>query len=235
MGNVVCDVNASADNEVEAGFVLDFERAQRTGAAEAILADGKSLDDLVAIARASELRGNALLFTRLSERQRDHMTGVFGGAFHPDPASATAVFGTPPNPVFRNDICIVSAGTSDATRAGEAEATLRFHGITPRRIHDVGVAGLWRLLDRLPEIREARIVIAVAGMEGALFSVLAGLIEAPLIAVPTSVGYGSAAGGRAALSSALATCAPGVLTVNIDNGFGAACAALKMLRMMERP
>jgi NCAIR mutase (PurE)-related protein len=98
-------------------------------------------------------------------------------------------------------------------------------------IADVGVAGLWRLLRRLEEIRAFKVVIAVAGMEGALFSVLAGLVEAPVIAVPVSVGYGVAAGGQGALSSALASCAPGLVTVNIDNGFGAACAAIKMLRV----
>ena len=118
--------------------------------------------------------------------------------------------------------------------AREAVRALAFAGYQAPLIADVGVAGLWRLMQRIDEIRSHRVVIAVAGMEGALFSVLAGLVAAPLIATPTSVGYGVAAGGRAALNSALASCAAGLTCVNIDNGFGAACAALRILRSMER-
>ena len=137
-------------------------------------------------------------------------------------------FGVDPSVVLNSGIGIVCAGTSDLPVAREAQATLAFCGHTAPLIADVGVAGLWRLQDRLPEITRFKIVIAVAGMEGALFSVLAGLVRAPVIAVPTSVGYGVAEGGRAALTSALASCAPGIVTVNIDNGFGAAAAAIKM-------
>ncbi|MPT24476.1 MAG: nickel pincer cofactor biosynthesis protein LarB, partial [Starkeya sp.] len=126
-------------------------------------------------------------------------------------------------------IAVVAAGTSDLPVAREVVRTLAFNGQGARLVADVGVAGLWRLMERIEEIRACRVVIAVAGMEGALFSVLGGLVAAPVIAVPTSVGYGVAEGGRAALTSALASCAPGVVAVNIDNGFGAACAALKML------
>ena len=118
--------------------------------------------------------------------------------------------------------------------ATEARETLRFNGFQPSLISDVGVAGLWRLLDRIDEIRQASVVIAVAGMEGALFSVLGGLISAPIIAVPTSVGYGVSRDGKTALTSALASCAPGIVTVNIDNGFGAAVAAIKMLHAANR-
>jgi pyridinium-3,5-biscarboxylic acid mononucleotide synthase len=131
-------------------------------------------------------------------------------------------------------IGIVAAGTSDLGVAREAARSLLFHGYAAPVVADVGVAGLWRLMARIEEIRAFRIVVAMAGMEGALFSVLAGLIEAPLIAVPTSVGYGVAQGGRTALAAALASCAPGVVAVNIDNGLGAAAAAIKMLRMAGR-
>ena len=134
-----------------------------------------------------------------------------------------------PKPSLKPGIGIVAAGTSDLPIAAEAARTLAFLGFDAPVIADVGVAGLWRLMRRLDEIRAHRVVIAVAGMEGALFSVLAGLIDAPVIAVPASVGYGVSAGGMAALHSALASCAPGVLTVNIDNGFGAAVAAVKMV------
>jgi len=126
---------------------------------------------------------------------------------------------------------IVCAGTSDMGVAIEAQRALAFHGVSATLIGDVGVAGLWRLFDRLDEITSWRAAIVVAGMEGALFSVVAGQVPGLVIAVPTSIGYGVAAGGMAALHSALASCAPGVVVVNIDNGFGAACAALKMLRV----
>ena len=128
-------------------------------------------------------------------------------------------------------IGIVTAGTSDLGVAGEAARTLAFHGYAAPIIADVGVAGLWRLLERLEEIRRLRVIIAVAGMEGALFSVLAGLVAAPVIALPSSVGYGVATGGRVALEAALASCAPGLTVVNIDNGFGAACAAIGMMKL----
>jgi NCAIR mutase (PurE)-related protein len=225
-------VSGDADDDVD--HLLDFVRAERTGVSEAVLAEGKSNDQLLRIGEAAMANGCPMLFTRLELAQSEHLTRAFAGAFHPDRTSGTGVLGLLPRTVTRNDLCVISAGTSDVRVAAEAVATLRFHGALPRRITDVGVAGLWRLLERIAEIRDARIVIAGAGMEGALFSVLAGLIEAPLIAVPTSVGYGVGVNGQAALSSALASCAPGVLVVNIDNGFGAACAALKIMRVADR-
>ena len=127
-------------------------------------------------------------------------------------------------------IAIVAAGTSDASAAREALRTLAFEGEAATLIIDVGVAGLWRLAERIDEIRRHRAIIAVAGMEGALFSVLAGLVAAPVIAVPTSIGYGIARHGRTALAAALASCATGLVVVNVDNGFGAAQAALRMVR-----
>jgi pyridinium-3,5-biscarboxylic acid mononucleotide synthase len=124
----------------------------------------------------------------------------------------------------------VTAGTSDIPVAQEAARTLRFHGHEAANIPDVGVAGLWRLLARLEELRAMPVVIVAAGMDAALPSVVAGLVAGAVIAVPTSVGYGVAAGGRAALHAVLASCAPGLTVVNIDNGYGAACAALRILR-----
>ena len=126
-------------------------------------------------------------------------------------------------------VAIVAAGTSDAGVAGEARRTLAFHGEPATVIVDVGVAGLWRLEARLDEIRRHPVVIAVAGKEGALFSVLGGLVPGVLVCVPTSRGYGVADGGRLALHAALGSCAPGLVAVNIDNGFGAAGAALRAL------
>lgn len=207
------------------GFEIDWAREERTGTAEAILCDGKTAGQIAAMLEAAA--GRRLLLTRLSAEKRAALPQPLADALDYDPLSRTALSGEP-QALRDGGIGIVCAGTSDLPVAGEVRRTLAFHGLDAPVIADVGVAGLWRLMDKLERIRGFRVLIAVAGMEGALFSVLAGLVRAPVIAVPTSVGYGVAEGGRAALSTALATCAPGVVTVNIDNGFGAACAAIRM-------
>lgn len=222
---------APDEESVSSDHTIDWARLERTGIAEAVMASGKSRDQLEAILHTTVEAGARMLVTRLAED-----AGTALAASHPEtvayhPPSGTAVFGIAAGhdePV-RDLVAIVAAGTSDMRVAREARQTLRFHGHEPLLVRDVGVAGLWRLMARIDEIREARVVIAVAGMEGALFSVLAGLVPAPLVAVPSSVGYGVGANGEAALRSALASCAPGIVAVNIDNGFGAAAAALKML------
>jgi NCAIR mutase (PurE)-related protein len=215
-------------------FQIDWERERRTGIPEAVLCAFKSAAQIEAILKAAVDAGRRLLFTRLEppvfaslgEESRAALANY-------DPVSRTAWCGeTPAEPGLRPGVGIVAAGTSDLPVAAEAARTLEFLGFQSPVIADVGVAGLWRLMRRLDDIRSYRVVIAVAGMEGALFSVLAGLIDAPVIAVPASVGYGVSAGGTAALHSALASCAPGILTVNIDNGFGAAIAAVKMINKM---
>lgn len=150
-----------------------------------------------------------------------------------DAKSRTGILGERSSPL-RRGAGIVAAGTSDIGLAREAARTLEFHGYAAPVIADVGVAGLWRLLDRIEEIREYRVLIAVAGMEGALFSVLTGLVAAPVIALPSPCGYGVGKDGAAALSSALASCAAGLTVVNTGNGFGAACAAIRMLRMATK-
>ncbi|WP_116084930.1 nickel pincer cofactor biosynthesis protein LarB [Tropicimonas sp. IMCC34011] len=220
-------------DRVDPDHRLDWAREARTGLPEAILADGKTSGQLDAIVQTVIAEGRRMLMTRLGADEAARLTSNFrhGVVFHP--ASMTAVIGLQDIPPAQPGppVAIVTAGTSDLTVAEEARATLHFAGVPGGIVADVGVAGLWRLLDVVDELRKAPVVIAVAGMEGALFSVLAGLVPAPLIAVPTSKGYGVAAGGQAALSSALATCAPGVTCVNIDNGFGAACAAIKMLAL----
>ncbi len=216
-------------------FVLDWQRRARTGIGEAILAEGKPEADLEAIVAAIAERGAPMLVTRLEPDLAARLQARFGDLFAHDPLSRTAVVCPPAEtPLPAPRVAVVAAGTSDLPIAAEARATLAFNGIGSELIADVGVAGLWRLLDRVEDIARAEVVIAVAGMEGALFSVLAGLVTAPVIAVPAARGYGVGAGGTAALSSALASCAPGIVTVNIDNGFGAACAAIKMLRVGER-
>ncbi|HVY16090.1 MAG TPA: nickel pincer cofactor biosynthesis protein LarB [Rhodopila sp.] len=224
-------------------FEIDWDRTRRTGVAEAILCEPKTPAQIDAIVASAA--GRRLLLTRLDEARHAALAATTRAALAYDPPSRTAVLGGPAPQVdvgadigadmgadTGTAIGIVAAGTSDLPVAREAARTLAFHGYRAPIIADVGVAGLWRLTGRLPALRACRVLIAVAGMEGALFSVLAGLVEAPVIAVPSSVGYGVAAGGRTALRAALASCAPGLVVVNIDNGFGAAVAAIKMLRAM---
>ena len=145
-------------------------------------------------------------------------------------ASALTLGAFPSAPQSTAEVAVLSGGSSDRRVVAEACLALRCHGVGVDSVMDVGVAGLHRLLDQLPRLQSARVLIACAGMEGALPTVLAGLVPQPVIAVPVSVGYGVSAGGRAALDGMLASCAPGLVVVNIDNGYGAAMAALRMLR-----
>lgn len=206
--------------------VIDWDRAQRTGVPEVILAGSKTSDQLRDIVEAHRSRQQPLLLTRLTDRQMGDLSDL---PLEVEPLGRTATLLAPEPARDAPKLGIVSAGTSDLPVAQEAHVSARFLGLDATLFADLGVAGLWRLRDRLDEISRFPLLIAVAGMEGALFSVLAGLVRAPVIAVPTSVGYGVSEGGKAALSSALASCAPGIVTVNIDNGFGAAAAARKFL------
>jgi pyridinium-3,5-biscarboxylic acid mononucleotide synthase len=211
-------------------FKIDWERERRTGIGEAVFCFSKSPAQVAAICDAAHRTGRRLLLTRLTEDAQAALGAATRVLLDYDPLSHTAFLGAAEAPEPAG-IAIVAAGTSDLRVAREAARTLAFYGHDALVIADVGVAGLWRLMERIEEIRKCRIVIAIAGMEGAMFSVLAGLVTAPVIAVPSSAGYGVAEGGRTALHSALASCAPGLVTVNIDNGFGAAVAALKMLKL----
>lgn len=210
-------------------FQLDWARSTRTGAGEAVLCDPKSAAQIEAIAVHATEREGRLLFTRLEPDRFSQLSDSTRAALDYDAVSRTAILGGLPVARGTGRVAIVCGGTSDLAVAREAARTLAFEGETATLMVDVGVAGLWRLMDRLDEIRTHRVVIAVAGMEGALFSVLAGLVPGAVIAVPTSIGYGVAAGGRTALDAALASCASGLMVVNIDNGFGAAHAALRVL------
>ena len=214
----------------EPSFRPDWARAARTGTAEAILCEYKSVAQIAEILELAAREERPLLLTRLSRHQFDQLDPAVAASLDYDDQSCTAILGRVPSG-RKGVIAIVSAGTSDMAVAIEARRTLAFNGFDAGLYADVGVAGLWRLLDVIDEIRAFPIVIAVAGMEGALFSVLSGLVAAPVIAVPTSVGYGVALNGEAALRSALASCAPGLVVTNVDNGFGAAVTAVKMSRI----
>lgn len=213
----------------------DFERRERIGLSEAVLCSSKSTQQLTAILTELADRPDLpVLLTRLGPDRFALLPDSLAAMVDYDPLSETGYLNGR-HPQRNGLVAIVAAGTSDQAVAAEADRSLRFYGVSTNVIVDVGVAGLWRLERRLPEIRQAHIVIAVAGMDAALVSVIGGLVAAPIIAVPTSVGYGVAAGGSTALNSALASCAQGVTVVNIDNGFGAACAATRMLGLLMAP
>jgi pyridinium-3,5-biscarboxylic acid mononucleotide synthase len=209
--------------------VVDFGRGARIGLEEAVYCANKQAAQIEGVLAQHAARRHPCLLTRLSPQQLAALGDGWRAQLDYDPVSRTAFFlegralGAAPQ------VAVVSGGSSDATICGEVARTLAFHGVASTRVEDVGVAGLWRLMDRLDEIRRHPVVIAVAGMEGALFSVLGGLVGGVVIAVPSSVGYGVAAAGDLSLRSALASCAPGIVVVNIDNGYGAACAALRVL------
>ncbi|QRM46654.1 nickel pincer cofactor biosynthesis protein LarB [Rhizobium sp. BG4] len=213
--------------------VFDFTRAERIGLSEAVFCAGKSPQQIAGILESARERDASLLLTRLDVAKYDALPAHLKAQTDWCDISKTAYFGQLPPLSLTGKVAIVSAGTSDAPAAREAERTLRHAGVECSFIIDVGVAGLWRLMDRVEDIRRFPIVIAVAGMDAALASVLGGLYGGALICVPTSVGYGAAEDGRTALNAMLASCAPGLLVTNIDNGYGAACAALRLLNTMQ--
>ena len=206
---------------------MDWDREARTGTAEAVLCAGKSDRQVAAILAEAVAQERRLLLTRLEPERVRPLEAM--AEIDYEPVGRTAILGPLPEPVA--GVGIVAAGTSDVPVATEAARTLAFHGYTATITADVGVAGLSRLLDQVEALKAHKVLIAVAGMEGALFSVLSGLVSAPVIAVPSPVGYGVSEGGRLALDAALGSCAAGLTVVNIGNGFGAACAAIRMLRM----
>lgn len=216
-------------------IVFDYNRALRIGLKEAVFCEAKTAEQISAILFDAELRGFSLLLTRLAADKLAVLPPSLISKIDYCPLSRTGFLG-PLAPVsVTGKVAIVAAGTSDAGVAREAMRTLRHAGVEATCITDVGVAGLWRLMDRIEEIRSHPIIIAVAGMDAALASVLGGLVEGILIGVPTSVGYGASESGRTALNAMLASCAPGITVCNIDNGYGAASAALRMLRMLNPP
>lgn len=210
-------------------FIPDLRRVARIGLPEAVFCAGKTATQIEAIIAAAERHGERLLLTRLDPTKAAALHSGTRTKLDLDDVSNIAIFGGMPPVAGAARVAVVTAGTSDLPAAMEAVRTLRFHGQDALRVPDVGVAGLWRLLARVDELRHFPVLIVAAGMDAALPSVLAGLVPGAVIALPTSVGYGVAAGGTTALHAALASCAPGVTVVNIDNGYGAACAALRIL------
>ena len=210
--------------------MLDFARGARTGLDEAVLCASKSVPHLSTILDQVQVKGRPMLLTRLLPEQLEGLSEAHRAAIDYEPLSRTGYFGGTHELKTEVQVAVVAAGTSDVAVAREAARTLRFYGEPSVEINDVGVAGLWRLLERIEEIRKHKIVIAVAGMDAALPTVIGGLVSSMIIGVPTSVGYGVATGGETALRAMLASCSSGLVVTNIDNGFGAACAALRVLR-----
>ncbi len=210
--------------------VLDSHRELRRGLPEVIYCAGKTVAQLKTIVAALLEGDGDILATRATAEMAGAVTELWPAARY-NPLGRTLVIQRRVRPLTETFIAIVTAGTSDLPVAEEAAETALLFGNRVERINDVGVAGLHRLLARLEAIRSARAVIVVAGMEGALASVVAGLVARPVIAVPTSVGYGASFGGLSALLGMLTSCAGGVGVVNIDNGFGAACLASMINQM----
>jgi len=208
------------------GFAkVDHHRAVRQGFPEVILGEGKNVRDIAAIAKTIQKSGADVLITRLSEEKMTALRKQLPGFHYHREARAATWRGKNAALKGRGVITVVCAGTSDIPVAEEAAVTSEIMGNRVRRLFDVGVAGLHRLLGHHAQLTEASVLIVVAGMEGALPSVVAGLVRRPVIAVPTSIGYGASFQGLSALLGMLNSCAAGVTVVNIDNGFGAGFAA----------
>lgn len=217
------------------GFArLDHHRGFRRGMFEAVFAEGKRAEHVVSIVAHLHEQQRPTLVTRLAPELGEELARKYPDGRH-DPVARTFCLGfVEPRAVEDPDLLVVSAGTADAAVAEEARVTASAFGVRSGRLQDVGVAGLHRLTEHLDALRSARVIIVVAGMEGALPSVVTGLVECPVIGVPTSIGYGASFGGVAALLGMLSSCAGGLTVVNIDNGFGAACAAYSIIASQDR-
>ncbi len=210
---------------------VDHHRAIRQGIPEVILGEGKTAAQIVAIAKSMRRAGHAVLITRIDAARQAAVRKAFREAeLHPEARCAVVRAGRP-EAAGKGTILVVTAGTSDIPVAEEAAVTAEFLGHTVERLFDVGVAGIHRLLMRKDALLSARVIVVAAGMEGALASVVGGLTDKPVIAVPTSVGYGASFGGISALLGMLNACAPTVAVVNIDNGFGAGVLASVINRL----
>lgn len=220
------------------GILFDHARTARIGLPEAVFCEGKPFEALVELLTAFGPKSlQPVLFTRLAEDIFARVPENLRQGYDYHALSRTAFSRTLPlrtAEAGKGGVAIISAGTADGFVAWEAARTLQYLGIAHKLFADCGVAGLWRLAERLEEVNSHDAVIVVAGLDAALASVMGGLTPKPIYAVPTSVGYGAAAGGRAALASMLSSCAPGVGVMNIDNGYGAACAAARVINLLDQ-
>ena len=211
---------------------VDTDRQRRTGYPEVIYGEGKTAEQIIGIIQAMLTTKVNILVTRVSQQKADQVLQAYPDMTYRDDAQVMLWQQTALTPTT-NKIAVVTAGTSDLKVAEEAALTAEAFGNVVSRVYDVGVAGIHRLFARLDVIRDAQVVIVIAGMEGALASVVGGLVDKPVIAVPTSVGYGSSFGGMSALLTMLNSCASGITVVNIDNGFGAGYSASQINYLTE--
>jgi NCAIR mutase (PurE)-related protein len=213
------------------GFaVVDHHRVLRQGVPEVILGEGKTPEQMIGIARELARTGQNVLITRIDDAKAAALLKEIPEVKHNAMARTCTLEKSPIVPLSDQKVALVSAGTSDMPVAEECAETMRMLGVTFERVFDVGVAGIHRLLHKRPTLESAGVIIVIAGMEGALASVVGGLVDAPVVAVPTSIGYGASMKGMTALFGMLTSCASGITVVNIDNGFGAAFAAARILR-----
>ena len=232
--------DVSVDDALEALSVLPFRdigvasvdhhRALRQGVPEVIFGERKTVDQIARISEEMVRAGHNVLVTRVDPDKAVALCERLPAFRHAAEARTLSIDVTPVPRRSRGPVAVVTAGTSDSSVAEEAVVTLEAVGLEAVRFYDIGVAGIHRLFHRLDELRRAAAVIVVAGMEGALPSVVGGVVSAPIVAVPTSVGYGTALGGFTALFAMLTSCASGVVVVNIDSGFGAAMAVHRILK-----
>jgi len=219
----------------ELGYAtVDHHRAMRQGVPEVVFGEGKSAAQVLGIARELARTGQNVLITRLDENKATAVIEALPGLVYSPMARVATLEQSPIEPLGSRPVALVSAGTGDSPVVEECALTLRMLGVAVERVCDVGVAGLHRVLAKRDVVARAGVVVVVAGMEGALPSVIGGLVAGPVIAVPTSVGYGASLGGLAALAGMLSSCASGVVVCNVDNGFGAAFAAARILRSRDK-
>ncbi len=236
--------NSKGSNFREMGYaILDPDRSERTGIPEAVFAKGKKSEEVAEIMKTLGAESKEpVIATKASYEDFTHVKKELPNAVYHKDAQLIVLNGQQQDledgketldkeSIY--DVAVVTGGTSDIPIAEEGAITLEALGIEVKRFYDVGVAAIERILSKVEDIKKAKVIIVVAGMEGALASVMGGLVTAPIIAVPTSVGYGANFEGMAALLSMLNSCAPGVSIVNIDNGFGAACSAIKILKVAD--
>ncbi|MGB0562788.1 MAG: nickel pincer cofactor biosynthesis protein LarB [Spirulinaceae cyanobacterium] len=225
-------VQAESYAEVADFAKLDVARQQRTGFPEVIWGADKTAAQIAAIIQEARSHQAVVMATRV-DREKYQVIRAIVRDLRYYPAAGICAVGTP-HPTYPGDLMLISAGTADLPVAEEAAVTAELMGFTPERLWDVGVAGVHRLLRHQDKLQNADVIIVVAGMEGALPSVVAGLVDCPVVAVPTSVGYGAHLGGLTPLMAMLTACATGIGVVNIDNGFGAAMLAGQILRTAQR-
>ncbi|MEN8189449.1 MAG: nickel pincer cofactor biosynthesis protein LarB [Thermodesulfobacteriota bacterium] len=214
---------------------IDKNREERTGFPEVIYGESKNIEDLLSIVEQYKKHDKNALITRLQAKKATELKRVFQDSFFDEVSGIFFLKNIPSKNISNNhEVAILSGGTSDIAVVNETLYTLQFLGFSAKAFSDIGVAGVHRLLDRVEELKKYKVLVVVAGFEGALPTVVGGLLPQPIIGVPTDVGYGVAKGGHVALKSMLSSCANGITVMNIDNGYGAAMAAIRILNLFGK-